>query len=194
MAKLGNTEIYGKLRVCGEEYAGYPRSLRMPGTTWRTPGWTNNSRANVNVTGGRIYYIPIFIDKTTTFDRVGFTVVTATSHLLEVRLYEWDNGLPGSVIHTPGSVSVGTTGYKEIVIDWTLEPGYYFLAYRSGGAVTLWGLNDSTVISCPVSGVSDAANMIHQPILAATTAFSNPAPAPQFSAQARFVCMTMRLA
>lgn len=192
MAKLGNTEIYGKLRVGGEEYAAYPRSLRLPGTRWRLPGWSNNSRGTTNVVGGRIYYIPIFIDKLTTFDRVGLTVVDASSHTLEVRLYEWDDGMPGSLIHAPGSVSVGTTGYKEIVINWTLEPGYYFLSYRSSGDVTLWGLNDDTVTSCPVSGVRMYPTLLQYPILSAIASFSNPAPTPDFSSEARFACVVLR--
>lgn len=192
MAKLGNTEIYGKLRVGGEEYAAYPRSLRVPGTRWRLPGWSNNSRGNTSVVGGRIYYIPIFIDKLTTFDRVGLTVVTAASHTLEVRLYEWDDGMPGSLIDAPGSVSVDTTGYKSIVINWTLEPGYYFLSYRSSGNVELWGLNDGTVTSCPVSGVRGNATFLQLPILTTMASFSNPAPTPDDSLEAHFACVILR--
>lgn len=74
--------------------------------------------------------LPIWVPTRTTFDRIGCEV-TATTASAVVRLgVVGDTGgmYPGSLILDAGTVdAASSTGFKEITIDLTLNPGVYWL-------------------------------------------------------------------
>jgi hypothetical protein len=77
----------------------------------------------------RMYAIPFIVDSLISVDRIGITVNTADSTgSVRLGVYESSAGLPSSLLIDAGTVSITTTGNKEITISQTLLPGLYFLA------------------------------------------------------------------
>lgn len=92
------------------------------------------------------------------FDRISCYVRTASSgHNMRLGIYEMgSDGLPGALVADLGTVSVGTTGLKEITISQTLTGQSYFVAYVTDGVpnVAICGA-DSTFFSNLQGGGTD---------------------------------------
>lgn len=103
----------------------------------KTSGSYYSSQFNTNSAGSAVYqttyYLPIFIDKSTAFNRIGFGTHSAWSGTGNVRLgiYNNDNttAKPSTVVLDAGTVSASATGtIYEITISQTLTIGWYWLA------------------------------------------------------------------
>jgi hypothetical protein len=90
---------------------------------------------SVNVTR----YTPIFIPRTTTYDRIAVRTGNVFSGTASVRLGIFNNlnGKPNTVLLDAGTVSATAGGtIYQITIDETLEAGFYWLAFNSITAAT----------------------------------------------------------
>lgn len=151
-----------------------------PGVTrWVLPGWFGYNGVSFAITAGRIYYIPILVTETTTFIRIGIGVDVAAAGTVELRIYNWNDGVPGSLVLNAGTVDTGTVGAKEITISQELTQGNYFLAFRGTGTPQLVGLDVTFAMVVPVAGYAVSLfGDIRRVIMFADAAFADPAPAP----------------
>ena len=97
-----------------------------------------NSTQTLALSANTLYVIPYAVGDTATFVRIGIDVTTADAGKnARLGIYAWSNGVPGARILDAGTVSVGSTGVKEIVINQALNAGMYGLALVSDGAPTV---------------------------------------------------------
>ena len=144
---------------------------------WVIPGWfTYNVGADIAVTANRIYYTPIRVAATETYDRIGIDVGVGdgAGGLADLRIFEWTaGGVPGDLVLSCGTVSTNAAAVVEIDISATavgvtgLPRGYYFLAIRCDQAPQLLNIVPAAGqmgIGMPVSGISTvnggAANLV----------------------------------
>ena len=171
----------------------FPKKLKPALTRYVVPGWYIYAQSTATVTAGRIYYIPIFVEETTTYIAIGVRVSTAVAGTADLRIYNWSDGVPGSLVLSAGTVDTGTTGAKEIIISQQLTRGYYFLALRCSAAPTFYGINSDCAVATPVAGLMTAgvpnANYI---VLTVSAAYADPAPAPTGAEAGQHVCVYLR--
>lgn len=159
--------------------ADFPMKLKPALTRWVIPGWlTADYVTNITSTAGRIYYIPIFVSETTTYIRIGVYVHVASAGTADLRIFNWSNGLPSSLVLSTGTVNTGTTGAKEIVISQQLTRGYYFLAYRCTGTPNLRAPSFYALLT-PVPAINTALDGFLRLIIPIVdAAYADPAPTP----------------
>jgi len=171
----------------------YPRSLKPNIVRWILPGWYVAYFLSTQLAAGRIYYIPIFVTETTTYIRIGCNVTTLSAGNADLRIFAWENGLPGALILSAGTVSTGTTGAKEIVISQQLTRGYYFLAIRCDATPKFTTPSITYAITTPVPGMSTYAGPEAKWIIPIVdAAYADPAPAPTGMMSANFAPLTLR--
>jgi hypothetical protein len=156
----------------------YPKKLKPALTRYVLPGWACYNASNVTVTAGRIYYIPIFVTETTTYTAIGISVIGTATGSCDLRIFQWNNGVPGALILSAGTVDTGTNGAKEIAISQTLDRGYYFLAGRCNAAPTLSCPYSTYYISLPIGGFQTSLSFALNTIMIVDAAYADPAPAP----------------
>jgi hypothetical protein len=92
---------------------------------------------NFTVTAGTIYALPILVDRTRTFTKIGIpagsTAVASSNARLAIYNVAEDGGL-GTLVLDCGTVDTSTIGWKELTISQSLKPGQYFLAFRCSHA------------------------------------------------------------
>ncbi|MBT9165248.1 MAG: hypothetical protein DDT23_01263 [candidate division WS2 bacterium] len=170
--------------------ADYPQKLKPAVVRWVRPGWYAPYSTHTTVTGGVIYYIPIFVEETTTYIRIGIHVTTAMVGTADLRIFSWRDGIPHSLILSAGVVDTGTIGEKEIIISQTLNRGYYFLANRCTSSPALIGISGG---SAPVAGIGMfLGNVEGNVILTVSAAYANPAPVPTGATGIRFATVQLR--
>ncbi|KKL27238.1 hypothetical protein LCGC14_2387220, partial [marine sediment metagenome] len=161
--------------------ADFPEKVKPAVTRWVIPGWFFNGSLNDVANAGVIFYVPIFVEETTTYIRIGINVQTAVSGDADLRIFNWSGGLPGALVLAAGTVSHATTGNKEITISEELTRGYYFLAIRCSGSPTLKGIDrsDNGVVP-PVAGLAGGLSFdnFFNMIPIKTAAYADPAPTP----------------
>jgi hypothetical protein len=101
-----------------------------------------NGNSSLTVTNQRAYYQPIYISKTTTFDRIAINTQATFSGSATVRIgiYNDNNGLPSTVLLDAGTVAptAATTNY-QITINQSLSPGLYWLVFCQQGTAPTTG-------------------------------------------------------
>lgn len=92
----------------------------------------------------RVYLIP-FCCSGATWTRIGINVTSAAAgQLMRLGVYSNSNGEADSLVFDAGTLSVGTTGEKEIVINEQLAAGWYWLAAVSDGGPTITACNGAS--------------------------------------------------
>lgn len=139
------------------DYVAGPAVKPVTGQYYAPPGPTSSgTRA-----AGRQTFIPFFLAKDTTFDRIACNVLTVSSSGSVVRLgiYNDNAGTPGTLVLDAGTV-VGDsgTGVKAITISQALTAGVYWLSACGQGGVT----------SPTMDGYTGNAILPYGPSLAAT--------------------------
>ena len=174
----------------------YPEKLKPAITRWRVPGWQAHAIfETVQLNANQIVYQPIFVSEPTTFIRVAVKVITSKAgETLDLRLFEWNNGVPGALIEDFGNVSLAAVAIVEIVINRLLPRGYYFLARRTTSAVggVLAGIDVAQGFQAPGLGIASACGGAFKPILTVTAAWADPAPAPTGSQYASECAIYLR--
>ena len=172
--------------------ADYPMKLKPAVVRWVLPGW-GGKRGTGWVGGGKIYYIPIFVEETTTYIRIGVYVATAASGSADLRIFGWTDGLPDALVLNAGTVDTGTTGAKEITISQELTRGYYFLALRCTAGPELRGIDLDKAAWAPISGMNaQVGGAPSNVILDVTGAHTDPARAPDGSTTVQFAMVRLR--
>jgi len=134
--------------------------------------------------------LAIYVGDSTSFTRIGCNVSAAGAGGTVARLGIYNVSVqsnrriePGSLLVDAGTVSVATTGDKEIVIAQTLERGFYFLAISSDGTPTMFrpstsGIGITPVIDQSASPASVAGINLTVALADGAAALVDPAPAP----------------
>jgi hypothetical protein len=81
----------------------------------------------------RLYYLPFFVRKKTTFTRIGIQVVVLGGTSARLGIYNAANGIPTSLLLDCGTISTASSGEKEATISQSLNTGFYFLAFVADG-------------------------------------------------------------
>ena len=101
-------------------------------------GYAGQVASYLNVVANYLYYCPIAIPNSITATRIGINVVTAAAGSIRLGFYSDLDGAPsGAPLLDAGTVSVSTTGEKEITISLALSPGMYWMAFVSNVACQL---------------------------------------------------------
>lgn len=183
----------GKLIIDPAEILDYPMKLEPNTTRWVIPGWYCDGSTTRAVAASWIYYIPIFVEKTTIYIRIGIQVTAASVGNADLRIFNWENGLPTSLVLSAGTVNTGAIGLKEIIIAQALTRGYYFLAVRCTGTPTLRCPDPTAAIKLPVAGIGLAQNLPYSlVIMRAFAAYADPAPAPTAIGRANYATVQLR--
>lgn len=154
-------------------------------TRYEMPGWCCDVLGSApNLAAGVIYYVPFFVVETTTY--IDISIENASSiqtGSVACRIYNWNGGVPGSQVLNVGTFSWAGefNATKTIVINLTLNRGFYFVALRlASGTIGLFEVNKSGTV--PVGGMKASASPTPSPANIVTTtvtaAFADPAPAP----------------
>ena len=173
----------------------YQRGLKPATIRWVMPGWNWTTQVQTAPVAGEILYEPIFVPERTTYDQIGLNVIIGdgVGGLCEIRIYEWAGGLPLSQIVDCGVLSTNAAGTQQLVINQTLERGYYFVASRFDQVPTL-SAPGSNVALAPVSGISltNSQTNIGNCVLTAVAAMADPAPAPTAFRLATYAFIRLR--
>jgi hypothetical protein len=92
------------------------------------------STGNAGVTSNRLFYLPIYITRTTSFDRIGIThaaTPAGAGSVVRLGIYNSTNDLPSTLVLDAGTVDLTTAAaYKEVTISpaQSLSVGVYWLA------------------------------------------------------------------
>lgn len=100
------------------------------------------------LTANRLYAQLFITSRKLRFDAISVRVTTAASGNLKMAIYDANNQLLPykKLIETP-DISTSSTGDKIAVIDITLNPGLYWLAFIANAAPTLGGTTAAYCIS-----------------------------------------------
>lgn len=115
----------------------------LSGYFYSTPGWSGYATGvlgtSIANTNNDLYGFPFVVYHETTFDRITVNCTTADAGGGVIRLGVYHaqlDGTPGDLVFDAGTVSLTTTGQKDITISQTLAPGAYWLAAVCEGIVT----------------------------------------------------------
>lgn len=97
---------------------------------WYVPGYASGASLLSTFTADRIFYSPIFLPREQQFTAAGIDVESASTAggLLRGAIYEYEEGLPTSLVRDLGTFPIDSTGDKVNVQTWTLAAGVYFVA------------------------------------------------------------------
>lgn len=147
------------------------------------PGYSGGLGSGATLLANRVYAVPIFLERPTTFVKIAVEVLTLAAGVCRLGLYANAvdvNGLnsPGALVTDYGTVDVSSTGVKEIVISETLDRDLHWLGFSSDVAPILQGLTSTPGI-IPLSGAAGAAGTGLNNIIRALHAIGeNPLPDP----------------
>lgn len=122
--------------------------------------WMHTSTLNVPImVANKLYGMFFLVARAITIDRLAIKVTTLADGK-SVRVGIYNNGVnvyPGTLLKDAGTVSVATTGLKEIILDpvLALPKGLYWLAIVSDGTPALQGgaLTHSPIGNLPSTGI-----------------------------------------
>jgi len=106
---------------------GYKNSFYYFPYLMSSIGTTTTAVAN------RLYYLPFFVRKKTTFTRIGIQIVVLGGTSARLGIYNAANGIPTSLLLDCGTISTASSGEKEATISQSLNTGFYFLAFVADG-------------------------------------------------------------
>jgi hypothetical protein len=124
-----------------------------PGSIWTKPGWYGQAGAAPGIGAGLLIFEPIYVARATTYDRIGVSFGSSLGNpTIRLGLYNYADGLPTSLILDAGTIYVTTPGLKSIVIDQTLQPGYYYLAWVADTTAFVITFTTTSPVRPPVAG------------------------------------------
>jgi hypothetical protein len=106
---------------------GYRSGDTIFGNFWIYQGASRTASAN------RLYAMPFMLNADTTLDRIGCSIQSGHASNARLGIYNWENGVPTSLVLDAGEVSVSTSGDKLITINQSLDAGIYVLAVVFAG-------------------------------------------------------------
>jgi hypothetical protein len=130
---VGDGSQLTNLPSSGGDYP--PERTPMSGFLYTLPGWTiltQSTQASLN----HLYYIPIWVDRTRTYDQIMVQVTAAGAGGTRMGIYTSVADRPHTLIEDFGTVLTNTTGTKKITINLTLDRGQYYLAWVGNASTT----------------------------------------------------------
>jgi len=129
----------------------------MASPLWVVPGWASGTPASYSIGSGNLFYLPIHVYESTTFDRIGVEVIGAVGggSLARLGIYEDSSGRPGDLLLDAGTVSIAANAEVSIVINQTLS-GHYFLCYVGDDTASIRCMDEDYIIRSPGQGQDDA--------------------------------------
>lgn len=92
------------------------------------------------LTPDTLYFAPFIIGSAVTMTRISIIVSSGVAGNVRLGIYNSDNAnLPGTLLVDGGTISVATTGVKEVTISQALSPGIYWTALVGNVAATIKG-------------------------------------------------------
>lgn len=91
------------------------------------------------ITVNTLVAYPFYVPRQQTFNTIGIDCTTlASGKSIELAIYADADGAPAALVHDCGTVSVNTSGFKEVTaLGLTLAAGWYWLAVASDGTPSL---------------------------------------------------------
>jgi hypothetical protein len=108
------------------------KGVQLPyrsGAYYKTP---NSQYTNMTASHQTLYFTPIFINTSNTFDRIA--IITAATFLgsatVRLGIFQDNNGVPGNLVLDAGTVSpIAASTIYQITISQTLTTGFYWVAF-----------------------------------------------------------------
>jgi hypothetical protein len=118
---------------------------------------------------GEAYFIPIYVSRTTTYDRIGIYTQTGAAGLMRLGIYNADANLhPSTLVLDAGTVDVsGAAAAKAKTIGQELTEGYYFLTAVCDATPTVYGPDATGMASLPITASGASQSVMKQAVLAA---------------------------
>lgn len=90
-----------------------------------------------------LYAVLFYVPRVQVFNRIGIQITTAAAAGTSLRLgiYSMSEAHPGSLILDAGTVAADTTGEKEITINQSLNPGFYYCVCLGDGGPNVRNTN-----------------------------------------------------
>jgi hypothetical protein len=133
------------------------------------PGWAGYLTGTVNTLAGAEEFGPIYVSRTTSYDRIGLWVQSEVVGLARLGIYNADADLqPSSLVLDAGTVDLSTTGAKELTIDQDLDEGYYFLVAVANAVATMYCFDATAAVSMPVTAKGTNISVMADVCLVAT--------------------------
>jgi hypothetical protein len=119
-----------------------PLVKRQTGQYFSSPNYITT--AAMTATNQRAYYTVVYIDQTTTIDRIAMRTSTLFSGTGSVRLgiynHDYSTGLPSTLLLDAGTVSpTATSTVYQITISQTLNAGFYWVVMCQQGTAPTTG-------------------------------------------------------
>jgi len=179
---------YNNLRNDVRRAGGGPLVDNVGGSAYHLPGWRGVVHSGtLTLAQHELYYIPIYCANALTVIRIGINVTTAqaaTSARLGIynaTLDAEDHLTPDTLVLDAGTVSLASTGVKEITISQALTEGeFYFLAISadsSTAVVTATGSTPAPPVSLQGTNINGAPAGFAPTVTVADGAAALPSPA-----------------
>ncbi|KKL84654.1 hypothetical protein LCGC14_1962550 [marine sediment metagenome] len=177
-------------------------TLYVPGEQpYVRPGWAGFQTGTAVLIAGEEYFIPIYVSRTTTYDRIAISTQAGAAGLARLGIYNADDDLqPSTRILDAGTVDVsGAAGYKVKTISQELLEGFYFLTAVSDVAPTCYGPDATGMASLPITASGANASVMKQAVLAVLNqeghvagGLPDPATTPEHDRDARYAIVSLR--
>ena len=124
--------------LTGVSILGVPKVPYKTGRYYGNPFATGGSNGFDSTSySGKIQLIPTVIHTSQLFSHISIYVTTLiAAKTIRLGIYSDNNGVPGSLLYDAGTTSFATTGIKDVVLNQTLPPGYYWLAFITDATAT----------------------------------------------------------
>ncbi len=125
---------------------------RSDGTNYPPANLIGAASSTLAAAADFIYVVPFIVPNTGTYTRISVHVQAAGSNNMRLGIYSDTNGVPNALVLDAGTVSVASTGQKNITISQSLSAGVYWLAFlaQSGG---------TSIFAAPAAGVNNILGM-----------------------------------
>lgn len=123
--------------------SGFPNSGYR--TNYYYMPYASRPNSTVSLTANQLRAVPFYVAEETTFTRIGVNRVSGGAANARLGIYNFENGVPTSLIYDSGNFTILTDGAQEVTISQTLASGWYALAVICDSAISgLLGLSTDT--------------------------------------------------
>ncbi len=164
------------------------------------PGWVTVETDQLGAVIGEMIYTLVVVSENTTFIRMVAEVTGGTAGSCRLGIYNYDNGMPGTLVLDAGVIDTEFSATKEITISQNLDPAPYFLASVCDSTATFTIAKGLISHSLPFAGFSESINLLHDRVTLLKTGevaqvaggLSDPAVAPDASADVTLTRVALR--
>lgn len=122
------------------------------------PGASFQSSAATFVVGSDIYYSPFQVERAIDVNQLSVEITGAgvAGNTCRIGVYEDDDGdfQPDALIDDAGTVASDSTGWKNVAVTFTLQPGFYLSALICDSAPSLRLHTPHSYLTGPIDGTT----------------------------------------